>query len=49
MFLVRYSEQSVPLASHCIFRTEIDVEEGYLETEFKLEVELMFTDLKQMK
>jgi hypothetical protein len=39
----------VPLSSYCIFRTEIDVEPDYLDTEFHMDVELMFSDLKKMK
>ena len=31
-----------------MFRTELDVEPGYLETEFFMEVELMFSDLKNL-
>lgn len=46
--LVRYSEQEINLNEYCIFRTEIDVDEDYLDTIFYMDVELMFTDLKDL-
>jgi hypothetical protein len=47
--LVRYSEQEINLNEYCIFRTEIDVGEEYLDTVFYLDVELMFSDLKDLE
>ena len=46
--LVRYSEQEINLNEYCIFRTEIDVDEDYLDTVFYMDVELMFSDLKDL-
>ena len=48
VFLVRYSEQEIPLSSYAIFRTEIDVEQGFESTQFHMDVELMFSDLKNL-
>lgn len=46
--LIRYSEQELNLNEYCIFRTEIDVSEEYLDTVFYMDVELMFSDLKDL-
>ena len=47
--LVRYAEQEINLYEYCIFRTEIDVDESYLDTQFFMDVELMFSDLKDLE
>lgn len=47
--LVRYSEQEIHLNEYWIFRTEIDVGEEYLDTVFFMDVELMFSDLKDLE
>jgi hypothetical protein len=46
--LIRYSEQELNLNEYCIFRTEIDVSEEYLDTVFYMDIELMFSDLKDL-
>lgn len=47
--LVRYSEQEININEYCIFRTEIDVGVNYLDTQFYMDVELMFSDLKDLE
>ena len=42
---MRYCEEEVEINEIGHFRTEIDVEPDYLNTEFFLQVELMFSDL----
>ncbi len=44
-FLIRYCEEEVEINDIGHFRTEIDVEIDYLNTDFYMEVELMFSDL----
>jgi hypothetical protein len=44
-FLIRYVEEDIRLNDFCIFRLEIDVEPGYVETPLFLKVELLFADL----
>jgi len=41
-FFVRYAEELVVLRDIIKFRTEIDIEPGYLETEFYLKAELFY-------
>ena len=41
-FFIRYAEELVVLRDVVKFRTEIDVEPGYLETEFFLKSELYY-------
>jgi hypothetical protein len=45
-FLIRYCEEEVEINDIGHFRTEIDVSPEYLNTEFFLEYELMFSDLQ---
>lgn len=47
--LVRYAEQEINLNEYCVFRSEIDVGENYLDTQFFMDVELMFSDLKDLE
>lgn len=47
--LVRYSEQEINLNEYCIFRTEIDVGVNYLDTQFYMDIDLMFSDLKDLE
>jgi hypothetical protein len=44
-FLVRYCEEKVEINEIVLFRAEVDVQPGYLDTEFSLDVELLFSDL----
>ena len=41
-FFVRYAEELVVLRDIVKFRTEVDVKEGYLDTEFYLKAELFY-------
>ena len=47
-FLIRYCEEEVEINDIGLFRAEIDIEPGYLDTNFYLEVELFFSDLSSM-
>lgn len=47
-FLIRYCEEEVEINDIALFRAEIDVEPGYLDTEFFLEVDLFFSDLSNL-
>jgi len=44
-FLIRYCEEEVEINDIGHFRTEIDVEPEYLNCDFFVEVELLFSDL----
>ena len=41
-FFIRYAEELVVMRDVVKFRTEIDIEPGYLETEFFLKAELFY-------
>ena len=41
-FFIRYAEELVVLRDIVKFRTEVDIEPGYLETEFFLKAELFY-------
>ncbi len=43
-FFVRYAEEHVVLRDVVHFRTEIDVDYGYLDTEFFLRVEIFYAN-----
>lgn len=45
-FLIRYCEEEVEINDIAHFRTEVDVSPEYLDTEFYMEYELMFSDLQ---
>ena len=45
-FLIRYCEEEVEINDIVHFRTEVDVNPEYLNTEFYMEFELMFSDLQ---
>lgn len=47
-FLIRYCEEEVELNDIVMFRAELDVEPGYLATEFFLDCELYFSDLANL-
>lgn len=47
-WLVRYCEEEVQINDVALFRAELDVEPGFLLTDFYLEVELMFCDLSSL-
>lgn len=47
-FLIRYCEEEVEINDIVLFRAEIDVEPGFLNAEFFLEVELNFSDLSHL-
>ena len=47
-FLIRYCEEEVEINDIAVFRAELDVEPGYLVTEFFLEVDLFFSDLSNL-
>ena len=47
-FLIRYCEEEVEINDIALFRAELDVEPGYLDTEFFLEVDLFFSDLSNL-
>jgi len=42
VFFIRYAEELVVLRDIIKFRTEVDVQPGYLETEFFLKAELFY-------
>jgi len=47
-YLIRYCEEEVEINDVVMFRAEVDVEPGYLQTEFILESELYFSDLANL-
>lgn len=47
-FLIRYCEEEVEINDVAVFRAEVDVEPGYLDTEFFLETDLFFSDLSNI-
>ena len=47
-FLIRYCEEEVEINDIALFRAELDVETGYLDTEFFFEVDLFFSDLSNL-
>lgn len=48
-FLIRYCEEEVEVNDVVLFRSEIDVEPDYLQTEYFLEVDLFFSDLSNLE
>jgi hypothetical protein len=47
-FLIRYCEEGVEINDIALFRAEVDVEPGYLDTDFYLEIDLFFSDLSNL-
>jgi len=47
-FLIRYCEEEVEINDIALFRAELDVEPGYLDSEFYLEIDLFFSDLSNL-
>ena len=41
-FCIRYSHETIDIRELCQFRAEIDADQGYEDTEFFLEADLMF-------
>lgn len=46
--MIRYCEEEVEINDIGMFRAEIDVETEYLNTQFFMDVELMFSDLHSL-
>ncbi len=46
--MIRYCEEEVDINDLCHFRTEIDVEPDYLNTDFYVDIELVFSDLHNL-
>ena len=46
--MIRYCEEEVEVNDVVLFRSEIDVEPDYLQTEYTLEVDLFFSDLSNL-
>jgi hypothetical protein len=47
-FLIRYCEEEVEVNDIVQFRSELDVEPEYLNTEYYLELDLFFSDLASL-
>ena len=47
-FLIRYCEEEVEINDIALFRAELDVEPGYMDTVFYLDFELFFSDLQPL-
>jgi hypothetical protein len=43
IFFVRYAEEQISIRDFVKFRTEVDVQPGYLQTEFFLKCELYYS------
>ena len=44
-FLIRYCEEQAEINDVVLFRTELEIINGYLQEDFFLDVELYFSDL----
>lgn len=47
-FVIRYFDEEVEINELCTFRSEIEVKEGFLNTDFFIEAELFYIELKSM-
>jgi hypothetical protein len=47
-FVIRYFDEEVEANDICTFRSEIEVKEGFLNTEFFVETDLFYIELKNM-
>jgi len=47
-FIIRYFDEEVEINDMCTFRSEIDAKTGFLETEFFVEADLYYIELKSM-
>ncbi|CAI2387750.1 unnamed protein product [Moneuplotes crassus] len=47
-FLIRYFDEEVEINDLCTFRAEVDAKDGFLNTEFFIEAELYYIELKSM-
>lgn len=47
-FVIRYFDEEVEINDMCTFRSEIEVKDGFLNTEFFLEADLFYIELKSM-
>lgn len=47
-FVIRYFDEEVEINDICTFRSEIEVKEGFLNTDFFIEADLFYIELKSM-
>ena len=47
-FIIRYCDEEIEINDICCFRSEVDVTDDYLKTEFFVETELHFIDMSKL-